>query len=700
MSTRRRSTVANRSIASFEERRLPAAFGTPWINPRDLDISFPTDDTTVGAYGNSMREVFDQVADRVVWQEAVLRAFQSWAVHANINIGLTADRGDPFGTVGLASNDPRFGEFRIGAFPQVGVLASALPYQPVAGSWSGDVLLNTQPHWFLADWKSTSPIQVPPANELGPAVELYTVLLHEAGNSLGIADSTTRGTVMYTNYDGPRGSLTSSDIASIVKLYGARRDIYEPTRNETRRTATSITNPRGYTGAIPLSVNGSLNTVSDVDFYRFRPIAGKEKVSVRLWASGISLVKAKLEVLDSQGNKIADVKTDSVFDNNLEIEIGSLNPSRDYFIRVAANTTDQFGVGDYRLELDYRAPELRPSMNGPTHDADAEDEDSTPFLDVTVDQLFSSGLVSTEVGLNDTRGTATVLETAPGFLTGTRYEALASLGSATDRDFYRIVAPRQTGGVMNVHVTSLGNLNPNLDVAVLNSRGDRVASLVKEPGNGTISVQVLEPVANETYTIAVRSESGTADRTGNYILTTDFATESAALQEFASGSLNGTTPAYTWMETGKSQLFRFDLSANSVGNRDGVQMTIIDAFSREIVGLVGAAAGTVRTEFFWLPQGQYMVRFDAISSTSQAPGLIHFRVLADAISDDQGPTPLNPLILYPPPSTYIQPPPPPTTIYQPPATFPPVISYPLPILYPPWYTYQYQMTIPNYTFPN
>ena len=309
MSIRRRSTVANRSIASFEERRLPAAFGTPWINPRDLDISFPTDDTTVGAYGNSMREVFDQVADRVVWQEAVLRAFQSWAVHANINIGLTADRGDPFGTVGLASNDPRFGDFRIGAFPQVGVLASALPYQPVAGSWSGDVLLNTQPHWFLADWKSTSPIQVPPANELGPAVELYTVLLHEAGNALGIADSTARGTVMYTNYDGPRGSLTSSDIASIVKLYGARRDIYEPTRNETRRTATSITNPRGYTGAIPLSVNGSLNTVSDVDFYRFRPIAGKEKVSVRLWASGISLVKAKLEVLDSQGNKIADVKT-------------------------------------------------------------------------------------------------------------------------------------------------------------------------------------------------------------------------------------------------------------------------------------------------------------------------------------------------------------------------------------------------------
>jgi hypothetical protein len=95
-----------------------------------------------------------------------------------------------------------------------------------------------------------------------------------------------------------------------------------------------------------------------------------------------------------------------------------------------------------------------------------------------------------------------------------------------------------------------------------------------------------------------------------------------------------------------------------------------------------------------------MIRFDGISSTTQSPGLIHFRVMADAISDDQGPTPLNPLLLYPPPSTYIQPPPPPTTIYQPPATFPPVISYPLPILYPPWYTYQYQMTIPNYMFPN
>ncbi len=88
-------------------------------------------------YSNSLRTVLDQVADRSVWQETVLRAFQTWAVQANINIGLVPDRGDALGTVGLANNDPRFGEFRVGAFPQPGVLASALPYQQIAGTWSG-----------------------------------------------------------------------------------------------------------------------------------------------------------------------------------------------------------------------------------------------------------------------------------------------------------------------------------------------------------------------------------------------------------------------------------------------------------------------------------------------------------------------------------------------------------------------------------
>jgi hypothetical protein len=45
------------------------------------------------------------------------------------NLALVPDRCDDFEAVELSTNNPRFGEFRIGAFPPLSVLAKALAYQ-------------------------------------------------------------------------------------------------------------------------------------------------------------------------------------------------------------------------------------------------------------------------------------------------------------------------------------------------------------------------------------------------------------------------------------------------------------------------------------------------------------------------------------------------------------------------------------------
>ncbi len=625
-----------------------------------------------------MREVFDQVTDRKVWQETVLRAFQTWAVQANINVGLVPDRGDAFGTIGLSSEDPRFGEFRIGAFPQPGVLASALPFQQVAGTWSGDVLLNTQSNWFLGDWKSGSSFTVPPANEKGPAVELFTVLLHEAGNALGVADNLTPGTVMFTDYRGPRGTLTSTDIAAIRRIYGARRDIYEPVANNTRAAATRIAHPVGYNGQVPLTVQGSLNTMSDVDFYRFRPLAGREKVTVRLMASGVSLLKSKLEVYDSTGAKISDVKADSIFENNLQLEIGSLNSSRDYFIRVAQNSSDVFGIGDYRIELDYRDPSLQPLIKPPIWDADADDHDNEIVDYVSVDQLFSNGLVSTETGANDTLSKATALETTPGFLPNTRYEAQASLGSASDRDFFRFRAPSTVNGILNVDVNPIGNLTPGMDVVVMNANGDRVASRVLSKAGEGKSIQILNPVAGAEYVVGIQSRASASTRTGNYILTVDFATEAANMKELFSGSVSGTRADFSRIETSKPQLFRFDLSALAGTSREGIQLSFFNERTRDLVFTLSVGAGLTATEYFWLPQGAFIVRADARTRPGQTAGNITYRLRADVLSDDQGPNPVDPTMILPPPAAdpWIW------TDY--PVSNPPLISLPPVIMEDPW----------------
>lgn len=685
---RRSSPLPLLAAEQLEDRCVPATFGVAWPDARNLHVSFPTDNTDIGAYANSLRAVFDQVADRKEWQEAALRAFQTWAVQTNLNIGLVPDRGDAFGAVGLATSDPRFGEFRIGAFPQPGVLASALPFQQGSGTWSGDVLLNTQANWFLADWNSTSAITVPPANEKGPSVELFTVLLHEAGNALGVADNTTSGTVMFTNYERPKGRLTSSDITQIRRIYGTRTDPFETTSNNSRTTATRINTPAGYDGTTPLSVRGSLNTMADVDFYRFRPLPGQEKVAVRLMASGVSLLKSRIEVLDSRGVKISDAKVDSIFENNMEIEIGSLNPSRDYFIRVARNSSDVFGIGDYLLELDYRPSDQRPPIKPPAFDADADDGDnSVEFVDI--DQLFSNGLVDSETVSNDTLTTAQPLQTTFGYLTGTRYDAISSLSSFSDKDLFRFRAPDRTGSVLNIDITPLGNSAAKLNVVVMNTNGDRIPAFVQDGAGGARSLTISAPQPGAVYIVGIRSATDSPVPAVNYAVTINFATDAPSVVDMFQGDVQGATHDYSNLTTYKPQLFRFDLSSSASTANEGVQLTFIDIRTGATVFIIAAGAGSPATEYAWLPKGEYVLKAEARSRNSQSPGLIRFTLRADVLSDDQGPNPVDPTQIVPPVETK-------WSWRDYPISDPPVIDVPFTVVEDPWLNEEYLSFFPDY----
>lgn len=680
--TQRKRTMKKLAVESLEERRLMANFGTPWPDARSLSISFPTDQAAVGAYRNAAREVLDQVADRVQWQEAALRAFQTWAVQANINVGLVTDRGDDFGAVGLSTNDPRFGEFRIGAFPQVAALANALPYQQIAGTWSGDVLLNTHTNYFLADWNSTSPIQVPAPNAKGPAIELFSVLLHEAGNALGLADNNIAGAVMNGTYSRPNGSLKTSDITAIRALYGPRRDIYETLANNTRTQATPIVNPSGFNGTRPLSVNGSLNSLTDVDFYRVTPLPGKEKVSIRLWASGISLLKANLEVLDRFGNKLADVKADSIFGNNLQLDIGSLQNHSSLFVRVARNTNDVFAIGDYRLDIDYRDSSLQPVLTPPPHDADAVDDDD-PVVDyVSVDALFDKfGLVDREVGRNDTLSTATPLTTTTGFLDRTRYEVISALASIGDRDLWSFRAPSVASPTLSITVDPVTKRISPLDVILLNRDGDRIASKIARKADGGISLVVANPVAGENYVLFVRSPSGTTVAPGNYVATINFATDPASqMRTVYSGSVTSVAQSLSKLTTYKTQLFRFDLSSQALSNDAGVQLSIYDARTGNVVASLAAANGRVRTDYVWLGAGEYILKATRRVRLASAAGSVNFTLRADVISDDQGPLPIDPTKL---PETPF---PDWTWDIMPPTVPPPIIDVVVPLPEDPWST--------------
>jgi hypothetical protein len=102
-------------LESLDGRIVPAVFGNPWP-VSNLTLSFAPDGTGVNGSANQLSQTFSAIpAD--LWQSEVLRAFQTWALNANVNIGLVPDGGQPFGTPGSPQGDTRFGDVRVAAVP-------------------------------------------------------------------------------------------------------------------------------------------------------------------------------------------------------------------------------------------------------------------------------------------------------------------------------------------------------------------------------------------------------------------------------------------------------------------------------------------------------------------------------------------------------------------------------------------------------
>jgi hypothetical protein len=485
------------------------------------------------------------------------------------------------------------------------------------------LLLNSNQQFKYHDWDGgTGP---DPSTLEETDIDLFSILLHETGNTLGLDDTLTDWTVMFRQYTVPKGVLTQEDISAIQSLYGARTDPFELLDNGQLQVATLIPVPVGFDPQSEVvRTRGSLGSATDVDHYQITPLANQDQVTIRLKAAGISLLQSRVEILDETGQPIDQATAASVFANDNTLQISDLQSHSAIYVRVsAADPNEVYSVGDYDLEVDYRPAAIQAA-------------DPVPgSYDSGADSLFANyGLLDDEQGADDSLSGAVALSPLA-FHSGSRYETESSVSSAGDVDFLKVTAPADVSGRLVIHLAAVGNDQPDLRVRVVDSSGQSVGAGGRLGDDGSWTLEVSQPQAGQEYYLRVSVDPTSTVEVGNYVVTAEFTTPSGQMNLLASGVVSSSMDEFIRWTAGKTKLFRFDLTATGGAADETVKLTIYDAHTREMRAVIDTPSDVTRTAFAWLQQGDYILRFTAYSQSGEAVDGISYSVTCDGISDDQ-----------------------------------------------------------------
>ncbi len=641
-------------LEALEDRTTPATYGVPWLDPMHLSLSFAADGTPIVGHHSELLEFLDpRFGSREAWQREFVRAFQTWAQHANLSVGLRPERitpaTHPFGVAGSMQFDTRFGDIRVGGHAMAAdALAIAAPPDPfMASTLAGDMFLN-----ITADINPTN---------------LFPILLHEVGHALGLDHSDDPQSVMYSHLNS-RTALAPSDVTALRALYGTRgRDRNEcgggPGQcpgNDTPTRATDIKYEHirpPYTGTTPLVVWGDLAGGGDVDYFKLQTLEDGYRGPVTFWLDtrGLSGVLPHITIQQGRSNGtitnpnlgtrvITEVLGDFV---TVTIpQVTSENSTR-YYARIESSQGGLFGIGRYalgvtfdqRVVAGYR-DRMNKVMRG-RYDLLREDPDRAiheVFINPPTARFELDGHT------NDTPDVATLLEALEGFREDSRYEILAGLEDDADLDWYLLTSPEGQQGrpVVLTATFTLPEFNGTLPYLwVFDSVGQFLtAGLdVLLNGNGTYTLQIPDLAPEASYYLVVSPR--TADAVGNYALTLDFGDRAAGLPMLTrpGDTLSEARPQAEYaLYIGRSQLFQFSFSVGDLFafQQGYVRMQVFDSQQREIYALAAWAGDTVSDQALFLVPGEYRVYFTAEGYGGPPPDMT-YKLRGINLTDPIGP---------------------------------------------------------------